>query len=109
MSPKESCATTFNAASARPKKKRRAPFSLRLTRDERARLEWDAGPLSLNAYIRKRLFGEQASPRRRVKRAPVKDHQELAKVLATLGRSNLASNVNQLAKGLNTGTLPVMP
>lgn len=95
--------------SANPKPKRPAPFSLRLTTAERARLERDAGSLSLNAYIRERLFGDDASPRRRVKKAPVQDRQELAKVLAALGRSSLASNVNQLAKGLNTGTLPVLP
>ncbi|RIJ31037.1 hypothetical protein [Henriciella algicola] len=95
--------------SANPKPKRPAPFSLRLTKAERARLERDAGSLSLNAYIRGRLFGEHASPRRRVKKSPVQDRQELAKVLAALGRSSLAANVNQLAKGMNTGTLPAIP
>lgn len=102
-------ASHFNDISATAKPKRPAPFSLRLTKDERARLERDAGPLSLNAYIRERLFGESASPRRRAKKAPVQDRQELAKVLSALGRSSLSSNVNQLAKGLNTGTLPAMP
>ncbi|MBK76767.1 MAG: hypothetical protein CME85_14960, partial [Henriciella sp.] len=67
---------------ANVKPKRPAPFSLRLTKAERARLERDAGSLSLNAYIRERLFGEDVSPRRRVKKAPVQDKQELAKVLA---------------------------
>lgn len=94
---------------AKVKPKRPAPLSVRLTKSERARLERDAGSLSLNAYIRERLFGEDASPRRRVKKAPVQDHKELAKVLSALGRSSLASNVNQLAKGLNTGTLLVLP
>lgn len=97
------------ARQANLKRKRPAPFSLRLTKDERTRLERDAGPLSLNAYIRERLFGDKTSPRRRMKKTPIQDHQELAKVLAALGRSSLASNVNQLAKGLNTGTLPAMP
>lgn len=99
----------FNAAASGKTVKRPSPFSLRLTKDERARLERDAGALSLNAYVRSRLFGADVSPRKRTKKPPVQDRKELAQVLALLGRSSLASNVNQLAKGLNTGTLPAQP
>jgi len=38
---------------------------------------------------------------------PVKDHQELAKLLATLGKSNIASNMSQLAVAASSGSLPV--
>ena len=37
------------------------------------------------------------------------DHKALAQVLAALGGSRLSSNLNQLARGVNTGTLPVLP
>lgn len=86
-----------------------APFSLRLTFDERARLEKDAAGLPLGAYIRERLFDEKAQPRRTRGKFPVRDHEALARVLAELGRSRLASNLNQLARAANTGSLPVTP
>lgn len=38
---------------------------------------------------------------------PVKDHAALAQVLGLLGQSRIASNLNQLARGLHTGTLPL--
>lgn len=88
--------------------KRPPPFSLRLTFEERARLERDAGDMPLGAYIRSRLFDEPAPHRaaRRAKR-PVKDHQALASVLAELGKSRIANNLNQLAKAANSGSLPL--
>ena len=33
-------------------------------------------------------------------------HQELARLLATLGKSRIANNINQLAKAANSGSLP---
>lgn len=41
--------------------------------------------------------------------APVKDHEILGRALAALGQSRLSSNLNQLAKAVNSGTLPVHP
>ncbi len=86
-----------------------SPFSLRLTFEERSRLEYERGDQPLGAYIRDRLFkGEQSKRKRRGKR-PVKDHKELAKLAALLGNARLASNLNQLAKAANSGSLPVTP
>lgn len=83
------------------------PFSLRLTFEERARLEQEAGDMSLGAYVRSRLFdNSRPAPKRRSKK-PVKDHAALAQVLALLGKSHIANNINQLAKAANTGSLPV--
>lgn len=83
------------------------PFSLRLTIEERSRLEYDAGDQPIGAYIRSKLFdGAQPRQRRRQKR-PVKDHQALGKLLGELGKSRLANNLNQLAKAANSGSLPV--
>ena len=55
-------------------------------------------------YIRSRIFGKNTEKRRPTRR-PGLDHQKLALVLSELGRSRLASNMNQLAKAANIGTL----
>jgi hypothetical protein len=39
----------------------------------------------------------------------VKDHEKLAQVLGILGKSRLSSNLNQLAKASNSGSLPLTP
>lgn len=87
------------------------PFSLRLTFEERAMLEQEAGNTPLGAHIRKKLLGDKQKPRRRRRRArkPLKDEKALSELLGKLGQSRLASNVNQLAKSANSGSLPVTP
>lgn len=89
--------------------KRPAPFSLRLSPEQRARLEAEAVGMSLSAYVLWRLFDSDTPPPRRRGKHPVKDHQALAQVLGLLGQSRLSSNLNQLARSANTGTLPVTP
>ena len=84
-----------------------ATFTLRLTPEDRLRLEQDAAGLSLGAYIRLRLF-DRAPPRRRA-RFPVRDQQALSKALAGLGQSRIPNNLNQLAAAANAGALPVTP
>ncbi len=87
------------------------PFSLRLTFEERAALEQEAGDKPLGAYIRKKLLGGKRKPRRRRSRTrkPLKDEKALGELLGKLGESRLASNVNQLAKAANSCSLPVTP
>ncbi|MDE1152350.1 MAG: hypothetical protein PW788_07420 [Micavibrio sp.] len=85
-----------------------APFSLRLSRAERLQLEALAGPLPLGEYIRNQLFNEAVS-RRRSYRRPVPDEQALSQLLADFGRSRLSSNLNQIAKAVNSGSLPATP
>ncbi len=99
----------FRKAAGEAPPKSPPPFSLRLTDAERARLESDAAGKALGAYIRERLFGEEVAPRKRGGGAPVKDHEALGRVLGALGQSRLSSNLNQLAKAVNTGSLPVTP
>jgi len=96
-------------AAPKPTSSKPAPFSLRLSFDERARLEQDASGMALGAYIRDRLFGEDAAPRQTRGHFPVKDYAALGRVLAALGQSRLSNNLNQLAKAVNTGSLPVTP
>lgn len=85
------------------------PYSIRFTFEERARLDAERGRTALAAYIRERLFGEMAAPRKRPGNSPVGDAEALAHVLGALGASRLSSNLNQLAKAVNTGSLPVTP
>lgn len=84
------------------------PFSLRLTFEERARLEELAGDMPLGSYIKEKLFDRPLRKRARLRR-PVKDEQSLAKLLGMLGQSRIANNLNQIARAVNIGTLPVTP
>ena len=103
--------SAFEKAAARrnrpQKRKTPPPFSIRFTEQERARLDREAGNHPLSVHIRKKLFGEDAAPRKGVQRRPGVDDAALAKALAELGRSRLASNMNQIAKGAHMGALPV--
>jgi hypothetical protein len=88
---------------------RPAPFSLRLTREERARLDHDRGDMPLGAYLRSCVLDATESRPRRRSKAPVKDHQALSRVLAVLGQSRIANNLNQIAKAAHFGALPIGP
>lgn len=88
---------------------RPAPFSLRLTDEERQRLEAQAGAMPKGAYIKSVVFAEDAPKYRRRRKPPAPEQQLLAEVLARLGQSRQASNLNQIAKHLNQGTLVVDP
>lgn len=91
------------------RRKRSAPFSLRLSPEERARLAIEAAGAPLSAYIKAKVLGSDASgPIRRSGRT-VEDRQALAKALALLGKSHLSANLNQIARAVNMGTLPVTP
>lgn len=94
------------AATEASKKKYPPPFSLRLTYEERARLEGLSGDKPLGTFIREALLGDDVSQR---KRGGSVDHEALGRVLGALGQSRLSSNLNQLAKAVNTGSLPVTP
>ncbi|WP_134682197.1 hypothetical protein [Paracoccus ravus] len=85
------------------------PFSLRLSFEERAKLEEAANGVPLGAYIKAKLFEGDLPKVRRRGAKPLADHQALARVLAALGGSRLSQNLNQLARAVNTGTLPVHP
>lgn len=91
------------------KKNTPSPFSLRLTFDERARLEKEAAGMALGAYIRWRLLNPDTPPPKTRNKFPVKDHRILAELIAKLGQSHIAGNLNQLAKLANMGALPVTP
>jgi len=85
------------------------PFSLRLTFEERAQIEKEAAGVPLGRYIRNKVLDGKARPRRTRGRFPVKDHEALGRVLGLLGGSRLSSNLNQIARAVHTGSLPVTP
>ncbi len=87
-----------------------APFSMRFTKDERKSLELAAAGRPLAAYIRWLIFKEDMPemPRKRTRgESASQDHKQLAKLLGALGKSRIASNINQLARAANSGSLPV--
>jgi hypothetical protein len=85
------------------------PFSLRLTHEERARLDIERGSKTVAAYIRERLFGVDAAPRKKRGNSPVQDKEALGRIAGALGQSRLSQNMNQLAKAVNSGSLSVTP
>jgi hypothetical protein len=90
------------------------PFSIRFTDEERAQLNRDAGALSLAAYMRLKLFADcenrpkTRKPTRKIAH-PSAELAVLGHMLGGLGKSRLASNLNQIAKAANMGALPVTP
>lgn len=90
------------------KPKRPSPITLRLTPDERAKLEELAQGMTLSAYIRACVLQDTMIARRKSpRRTATKDEETLAQILGLLGQSRIASNLNQLAKAANMGALPV--
>ncbi|MCK4945201.1 MAG: plasmid mobilization relaxosome protein MobC [Alphaproteobacteria bacterium] len=87
------------------KNNKRYPFTLKLTFEERAKLEYWAGGSPLAEYIRSRLFDSTVKKLHTRNRHPVKDHKPLAKILAMLGQSRIANNLNQIAKAVNSGSM----
>ena len=92
---------------------RSKPYSIRLTEQERAHLARAAGSRSLSSYIREQILGDRVEfSAHRLSRAPRKcsvDQKAVARALAVLGQSRIASNLNQIAKAANIGALPVTP
>jgi hypothetical protein len=88
--------------------RRPAPFSLRLTAAERDQLVAEARGLPLGTYIKEKLLSDRPV-RLRTTGISIEDRSALAQSLALLGRSRLASNLNQLARAANIGALVLTP
>ncbi|MEP5730122.1 MAG: hypothetical protein ABJL67_12220 [Sulfitobacter sp.] len=94
-----------------PKKpfSRRSPVSVRLTEEERLRLEAEAGGLPLSRYIRIKLFHSDtpATPTLDGTRLSPHSRQKLlAQILASLGRSGIAASLAELTELARLGLLP---
>ncbi|WPZ34536.1 hypothetical protein T8K17_00040 [Thalassobaculum sp. OXR-137] len=107
-----SSADTFNqAARETPKRKRRrvrpAPFSLRLSDEERKALQCEAGDRPLGGYIRSKLLTKDGSARQRAQTTPPIDYALLARILGALGKSELATSLCMMAVLAESGRLRV--
>lgn len=89
--------------------KRPAPFSLRLSAAERARLVGESKGTPLGTYIKSKVLGTVPPVHLRRTGLAIEDRQALARVLALLGGSRLSNNLNQLARAANIGALPITP
>ncbi len=84
---------------ARKNKKYAAPFSLRLTVEERKRLDAIAGDMPVGVFIRSRLF-DAPSPRRRMTRRMHADQALLAKIWVELRHQHISKNLNRVMKAI---------
>ncbi|MEQ8747705.1 hypothetical protein [Pyruvatibacter sp.] len=73
-------------------------LSVRMTPDEHAALKVAAGSLTVSAYARHKLPRGSAVAKSRMSRSPKMDQAVAAKMLAALGRSELAGTLALLAK-----------
>lgn len=86
-----------------------SPLTLRLTAEERQRLEELAAGMTLSAYVRACVFGTETAKRKKRPKSVIEDKQAAAEALALLGQSRIASNLNQLAYHANLGVLEFEP
>jgi len=80
------------------------PFCIRLTNEEKAILLQKAANEHLSTWARGELLGAKAR-KRHTSRKPKVDDKSLALIMALLGDQRIASNLNQLARHANLGTL----
>jgi hypothetical protein len=106
-----SVAPNFNqsAAAKPPKSKRLAPFSIRLSEADRARLAIEAAGAPLGAYIKSKVLGEISEGHKRRKGLTIKDREALAQALALLGRSELFRSLQAMAHVAEIGALALTP
>lgn len=97
------------------RRKRPPPFSIRFSDDELTQLRKEAGVLSIAAYIRLKLFthpeqqGRQRKKLARKNAAPSAELTVISQLLGRFGESELASNMQDIAKAASIGALPVTP
>lgn len=89
-----------------PKKSYPPPFSMRLNQEERDELQKLAAGLPLGRFIKDAIFSSGQRPASSRKPSIV-DQKSFAQLLGAIGQSRIASNINQLAKAANSGSLPV--
>lgn len=97
---------SFAGASKKPAPRPHPPvLSIRLTTEERAKLEREAAGRTLSAHARKRLFGDDAVSRRGSAKSPVKDHVALARVLSALGHSPQVGTLKGVLRASEDGAV----
>ncbi|MCK5591746.1 MAG: hypothetical protein KAI72_07305, partial [Candidatus Pacebacteria bacterium] len=105
----------FTISDTKPKdkknRKRPVPISIRVTTREKEQLQRAAGTLAISAYIRQKLFGDNVAKREirylKKQRQPKIDTQEIARLLGTFGKSELARSMIALSLAAQIGDLDV--
>jgi len=86
--------------------KRPSPMTFRATDEQKQEIRDKAGRMPVGAYIRFKVLDMPDTHR------PVPDFADkelLERLLHRLGKSRLSSNLNQIARACNKGTLPLPP
>lgn len=96
---------SFKSAAKSSNAAKRSRVTLRLREEELLRLQILSKGMSVSAYIRKCVFGNDAAPRKRRTYTPVADQEALGRILSMLGQTRIANNLNQIAYNANCGTL----
>ena len=91
------------------KKSELSPLCVRVSPEERAWLEHNAGSMTISAFIRWLIFGDNATPRKRRIKRPIKDYIALAQIFALIKQTQAWNNLNQIARGINSNTWIVTP
>jgi hypothetical protein len=95
------------------KAKRPAPICVRVTEEERAQLEKEAGGAALSAYVRHRIFRNDTvdRPKRYLKkqRRPQIDSELVARLLGSLGASDMTKALFGLLLAAKSRELEVAP
>ena len=91
---------------ARRNEKYGIPFSMRLSVEERARLDALAGDMPMGAYVRSRLF-DTPSPRHHKMRRFDVDQRKLKKLLRELGRQHISSSLHLILNAIDDGDLEI--
>ena len=107
----------FNAQSAvssSQKTPRTIPLSIRVTKEEKARIQNLAGNMAVGNFIRQRVLGDDEDvkrPKRHRKKQykPKLEHVELARLLGMFGQSELAQGILALSLVAQSGELDVTP
>ncbi len=92
------------------RKKRMAPLSIRLSPDERARLEVLAGQQPIGAFVKSRLFAANDNiPPRPNSRPIVNERVGFAKMLGMLARMDIFLILKELLKAVGNGQIRLEP
>ena len=106
-SPQGGAAVRVSDAKAKKTTRDCPRVTLRLSRDDHAKLVTLADGMALGTYIRARALGDALPHRKARSTASVADQRSIAQLLGLLGQSRIANNLNQLAYHANIGALPM--
>ncbi|MCJ8310868.1 MAG: hypothetical protein HRU27_18050 [Rhizobiaceae bacterium] len=81
--------------------------TIRLSIEDHEKLKAQADGTALSVYLRALILKQQLPKRKLRSTASVEDRQAIAQLLALLGDSRIANNLNQLAYHANIGSLPI--